>query len=296
MRPGRHSYTHDGSSKDAVSLLTAVSYDPLPVGGISVALMLGTYSLLRLSPDVPLLVLAAAGTTVIYLVDRASQASPEDVYNSPGRLDWIREHERYLWGLAGGMGVLGLAMLPFLQIETLIVGGLLGGIGFSYGLPILPGGRRLKGLGSIKPFLVALPWAVGAVLLPVIEAGSSLSVGVVALTLYRVCWVLPNVLLSEWGDRAGDVAAGLQTARSSWLPFGLRARATLWSVAGLGGATISVLWGGSSWLLLVDAVGLLFLLGGVWTLRPDRTPAHGLIADLLVAWPLVTAIVAWMRL
>lgn len=295
MWAGLQPFRQHGSPEESFSLLEGASYHPLPVGGIAVALMLGTYSLLRLPPDVPLLLLAASGTTLIYLVDRASSLSPEDVYNSPGRLAWMRSHRGSLWSLAAVMSVLGLAMLPFLRPRTLVVGVLLGGVGFAYGVPILPGGRRLKALGIIKPFLVAIPWAVGAVVVPVIEAGMSISFGIVALTVYRVCWVLPNVLLAEWSDRVGDAAVGLPTARASGLPDELRGRASIWTVGGLLGALASVGWGGSPPLLLVDAAGLFLLLGGVWTLRPDRNPGHAFVADLLVAWPLVTALVGWMR-
>ncbi len=288
-------FDQEEASEESLSLLAAASYDPLPVGGIAVALMLGTYSLLDLSPDLPLLVLAASGTTLIYLVDRASELSPEDVYNSPGRLRWVRRHRGYLWGMAGTMSLLGVATLPFLRPSTLVVGVFLGGLGVAYGLPILPGGRRLKSLAPLKPFLVAVPWAVGAVVLPVLEAGASLSVGVVALTGYRACWVLPNVLLAEWSDRFGDEAVGLNESRRGPFHERLHERASIWAGIGVLGALVSVGWGGGRTLLLVDAVGLLFLLAGVWRLRPDRKPEHAFLADLLVAWPLVTAVVGWMR-
>lgn len=295
MSGRRPTFRRHSSSEEPVSLLTAASYDPLPVGGIAVALMLGTYSLLQLTPSVPLLVLAACGTTLVYLVDRAAGVSPEDRYNSPGRVAWVRTNRTYLWGVAGGAGVLGMAMVPFLRPSTLAVGTILGGIGLAYGVPVLPGGQRLKALGVVKPFLVAIPWAVGAVVLPVVEAKGAVSLGAVALTLYRVCWILPNVLLDEWGDRGGDAAVGLQTVDPSGGAGRLRERASFWAGGGFLGALVWVGWGGASVLLLVDAVGLLFLLCGVWMLRPDRYPRHALVADLLVAWPIVTAVAGWMR-
>lgn len=293
MWTGLRALKEGEQSNRSYSLFEAASYDPLPIGGIAVALMLGTYGLLGLSPDGPLLVLAACGTTLVYLGDRAVHLSPEDVYNCPGRLAWIRSHRGYLRGVAFGAGALGLAMIPFLRPTTLILGSLLGVIGGAYVVPALAGGRRLKTFGLLKPFLVAAPWAVGAVVLPVVEAGASFTLGVGALVVYRLCWILPNVLLSEWGDRAGDAAVGLQTAHPQWLAATLRGRASAWAVAGLVGALGAVGWGGPM-LLLVDAVGLLLLLGGVWTLRPDRTPRHAFVADLLVAWPIVTAVLAWV--
>ena len=45
-------------------------------------------------------------------------------------------------------------------------------------------------------------------------------------------------------------------------------------------------------LLVVDAVGPVLLLGSVWTLNPEDSK-HRLVLDLIVAWPAVTAAVAW---
>jgi hypothetical protein len=47
-----------------------------------------------------------------------------------------------------------------------------------------------------------------------------------------------------------------------------------------------LLWG-------VDAVGPLLMLGAVWGLNPQWA-AHRFLLDALVAWPGVTALVAWV--
>ena len=47
-----------------------------------------------------------------------------------------------------------------------------------------------------------------------------------------------------------------------------------------------LLWG-------VDAVGPLLMLGAVWTVNPTE-PVDRFLLDVLVAWPGVTALVAWV--
>jgi 4-hydroxybenzoate polyprenyltransferase len=48
-------------------------------------------------------------------------------------------------------------------------------------------------------------------------------------------------------------------------------------------------------LVAIDAAGLLLMVGVVWGPDPER-PRSLLLADLVVAWPLVPALVAWMSL
>jgi 4-hydroxybenzoate polyprenyltransferase len=144
----------------------------------------------------------------------------------------------------------------------------------------------------LKPIAVAGTWAVGAVHLPVLEAGSSLSVSALALTWYRFLFILPNVMLADWGDRAGDVAAGLRPWTERATAWGVR-----WTATGLLALAVIGALGASAVhprpvLLWVDAVGPLLMLAAVWTADPSR-PAHRLGLDLLVGWPAVTALVAW---
>jgi hypothetical protein len=63
-------------------------------------------------------------------------------------------------------------------------------------------------------------------------------------------------------------------------------------VVTLGVAVGGVGLGVPSGLLLIDAIGPMLLLGGAWTLTPAAS-AHRLVLDLIVAWPAVTAAVAW---
>lgn len=271
---------------------TALCHDPLPVGGIAGGLLLGSYALLGLSPSGPLLVAGICGVALVYGVDRGLVAAPEDAVNHPGRRRWVQDHRRWLWGEFLVLGLAGGVASTFLRWETLVgvaVGGLLAGLHL---LPLGRWGRPLKALGPGKPLVVAGAWALGATVLPVIEAGEAATVEVGLLAGYRLLFILPNVLLADWGDREGDRAAGLPSwtggsteTRLRWMSTGLLVLAGGLAVA-LAVAAVPV------GLLLVDGAGLIWMGGAVWGLEPDR-PRHRLLMDLLVAWPLVSALTAW---
>ena len=270
----------------------ALCHDPLPIGGVAVALLLGTYALLGLVPSLPLLVAGFCGVALVYSVDRGVVASPEDAVNHPGRQRWVREHRRWLALERVGLLVGGGGALSFLSLETMLwagVGAVLAGLHL---LPAGRWGRPLKRTGLAKPLVVAAAWAAGATVLPVVEAGGSVSVEIAVLAAYRWLFILPNVLLADWGDRSGDAAAGLRPWLGRGDGTGLRWAATglLGGAAGLAVALHATT--GSAGLLLVDALGLLWMGGAVWELDPERA-RHRLLLDLLVAWPLATALAAW---
>lgn len=265
-------------------------HDPLPVGGVAVGMMLGTYALLGLPVSVPLLVAAGCGTALIYGADRSVVDAPEDRWNRPDRVAWVRAHRRWL-GIEGALlAVVGAGALLFLRPAT---------IGSAVLLAVVAGGHRGLGgdwagetTGWTKPVVVALVWAVGGAVVPVIEAAALQGAPVAWLGAYRALFVLPNVLLSDWGDRQGDRAAGrhpwTQRVRGRTVRWG----ATILLLGALALAAVGATLGRPPQLLLVDAVGPTLLLGGVWTLTPERS-AHRLILDVIVAWPAVTAAVAW---
>lgn len=270
----------------------ALCHDPLPIGGVAVALLLGTYALLGLSPSVPLLVAGFCGAALVYSVDRGLVASPEDAVNHPGRRQWVAEHRWWLRIETVGLALGGGAALFFLRPETVLgagVGAVLAGLHL---LPAGRWGRPLKRAGLAKPLVVAAAWAGGATVLPVVEAGARGAAEVVVLAGYRWLFILPNVLLADWGDRRGDVAAGLRP----WMGAG-SGTALRWGATGLlgGAAGMGAVLSGTpipSGLLLVDALGLLWMAGAVWGADPER-PWHRFLLDLLVAWPLATALAAW---
>jgi len=270
---------------------TFVAYDPLPIGGVAVALMLGTTALLEVPVDGPLLGAAFCGTALVYLADRALGLSPEDRYNQPQRVAWVRTHTPWLLAEAVGLGIGLLLIIPLLQFEAVLVAAGLGSVG---GIHVLSGpglGRETSGaLGSVT---VSFVWAVGAVVLPVLEAGAPVfSVGAAALTVYRVPFILANVLLVDWADRKGDAAVGTGSWATGWSRRDVQKGTTGVLAFAVGGAVGGVWIGSGSALLLIDALGSLLLLGGVWMLRPERSALHRLALDLAIGWPIVPWLVS----
>jgi len=279
-------------SKGSVKWWAVLAFDPLPIGGIAVALLLGTNALLHVSVSLPLLVSGFCGVSLIYLADRAAVPSPEDATNHPERRRWVRSHRGWLVVEAGLLMVAGGRGLAVLRPETLLAATGLVGLAGLHLLPVGDMGRPLKSLRIAKPIVVAGTWAVGATLLPVLEAGQPLTPATWALMGYRLVFILPNVILADWADRRGDRDVGI----SSWVGA-LTGRRVRWGATGLlclaiGGAIAVSTMAQRPLLLWVDAGGAVLLLAAVWTLAPDH-PRDRLVLDVLVAWPFVTALVAW---
>jgi 4-hydroxybenzoate polyprenyltransferase len=265
--------------------------DPLGIGAVAGGLLLGTSALLGLPVDGPLLVLGVCGTALVYWADRVWAPAPEDAINRPDRLRWRAAWAGWLRVEAVGLAVCAAAALPWLRLQTLGAAALLGGVGAAHVLPLLPGRRRLAAFGAAKPLAISAVWAVGAVALPVVEAGAAWTAGAAALVAYRLAFVLPNVLLADWGDRRGDAAAGRPTLVTGRSGRQVRvAASSLLAVALLGAA--GAVAGGAPALLAVDAAGPALLLAGVWGFQPARRPGHAALADWIVAWPAVTWAVA----
>lgn len=292
MSGGQGDKAGKGRFPDAVRRFLA--FDGVPIGGVAVGLMLGTYALLDLPPSGPLLLLAFCGTLLVYQLDRELGWSPEDRFNQPERQAWMRRHRTYVWSTVAGGTVFGVAAVPFLRPVTVGVGIGIGGIGILHVIPLLPGRRRLKAIGLVKPLTIGAAWALGSVLLPVIEAKAPVTKGDMALVGYRFCFVVPTVLLADLADRKGDARAGLHTVATRWTASQLRKMAGGILIFAVGGGLVAI-WGfGAPALLYVDLIGPL-LMGGVvgrWPSWSRWTRDMG--PDLLVAWPAVTAAVWWI--
>ncbi|MGI9174630.1 MAG: UbiA family prenyltransferase [Rhodothermales bacterium] len=279
------------ASGQALSPLRAfLVYGSVPVGGIAVALLLGTCALLGLRPSAPLVLLGFCGAFLVYQLDRSLWMGPEDRLNQPERVAWVRRHRRWIWTSSGLAVATALFTLPFLQPRTLAAGALLGGLGMLYGMP-LPGGRRLKAFWPLKPLLIAAVWATGATVLPVIEAGLAVTSGVGALALYRFLFILPNALLADGPDVEGDRRAGLRTAATEFSPEALRGLAALSLGLAIGGALVAVWFLGASPLLYVDLGGPVLLLGFLWHRPGGARWFYGFVLDAVIAWPALTALV-----
>ncbi len=277
------------SSKTGI--VAVLCHDPALVGGVAVALMLGTYGLFGLPVDLPLLVAGFCGTTLAYLVDRGWAYSPEDRVNRPGRMAWTRAHMRWLTAETTVLFALGGAMAPYLNGSTLLCTGLLGSVALLQVWPLGPGGAFLGGI--LKPIAIAGAWAAGGALLPLIEAGQSLGAGPMLFFGCRWLFILPNLLLADWGDRVGDAEAGLAPWAAGWTVRQVRWMATISLLLAATGAVIWAVGGTIPLLVGFDALGLVLMAGVVWGLDPAR-PRTALLADLVVGWPLVPTLVAWM--
>lgn len=264
-----------------------LAYDGTIPGGIAVALILGTSALLKLPVSLPLLVAAFCGTLVVYQLDRVLEASPEDHVNRPERTVWMRQHRRYVWGTVIG-GAFGTgAMMPLLHWETIVLAGGLGLIGGLHVLPVVPGAHRLNIVGRSKPVVIATVWAVGAVMLPLLEAGAILTQGAMALAVYRVGIVGANLLVADAADAEGDRRVGLRSIATHWHPQQIRrmVRVLLVAILLVGGLAVAAF--GAPRLLAVDLLGPLLMLA-ILTGGSDHPTWVRLAAlDLVVAWPVV---------
>jgi 4-hydroxybenzoate polyprenyltransferase len=183
------------------------------------------------------------------------------------------------------LGIGTAVLFPLLQWGSIITAILLGAVGLLHVVPVLPGRRRLKALGSLKPIVVAATWAVGAVVLPVVESDAPITFGVGGLVVYRFLFILPNVLLADWADRTGDATMGVGTWALRWSRRSVQGGSTLiLGVAFLG--AVGAVGQGAPSLLLLDALGIGVMGTAVWKLRPGAKPLHLLWLDLIVAWPI----------
>jgi 4-hydroxybenzoate polyprenyltransferase len=271
-----------------------LAHDPLPIGGVAAALVVGTSVILGVPVDLPLLVAAICGTTLVYGADRAIGLSPEDRVNRPDRVRWVGRHRTWMVGESVLLTVVLLLVLPFLRPATWGLGGIVAGLAVLYVAPVLPGGRRLKDFGLSKPVFVTAIWAIGAVAFPAVESGwegeAAGMLVLVALVVYRATAIGANVLLADWGDRAGDRSAGRNGAVQNLSAIEIRTAATGLLSAGGAGVAATALTIGVPAILWVDAVGILIMIAAVWTLRPGASSVHLLLLDLAVAWPVATLI------
>ena len=176
---------------------------------VSVLLALATFALLGTLPSIPVILVQATGTWLVYIADRGLPFSPEDE----------GLHRPYpagmLWWAVLPPAVVGMAALTQLTPSGRWVVALLGLLGIGYVFPVLPGRRRIKDLPFAKTVVVATGWSTACVLLPVVGSGQHPQGGAIALFAYRFAYLLPNVLVSDWPDRDEDRRRGIRTVANS---------------------------------------------------------------------------------
>lgn len=271
-------------------LLAPLLYGSLAIPVVAAGLLMGTYALLGVSPSTPLLVVACCSAFLVYQLERVLLGGPEDTYNHPERTAWLHRHAHFV-AATTGLAVVGvLAALPLLRPATVLTGLLLAVPGVLYALPVGAERKRLKAVWRLKPVLIASVWAVGAALLPAVEAGVPIGGSVAALAVYRTGYILPNAVLADWPDRRGDARAGLRTPATEWSAERLVRRTALAASLLLALGAVSAALPLS--LLAVDVLGPVLLLLVAVRRMPASRWFYGVTMDLLVAWPWVTYLVA----
>jgi hypothetical protein len=269
--------------------------------------MLGNSALLAYELPVSFLVLASVGAFLVYRVDRFLVESPEDAVNAPGRVDFSIQYRKGLVLLAAAMTLLAVLLALTMDVLWLELACLVGALGLIYPLRILPGGARPKDVTWLKTTLIAACWVGGGVVLPFFLFGNpeglsdaSYSQGpgsIIPLSIYRVAYILPNLLTADWLDRKGDEASNVGNLVRGWSPRQLRRTLAGTALVGLIAAMYFALSGWSILLVAVDLVGLMGLAfisdrmvginGGDSGLLPSNKSGMMTVLDLWVAWPLV---------
>ncbi len=264
--------------------------------------MLGNSALLGYPLPPSFLALSSVGAFLVYRVDRLLVSSPEDALNVPQRAEFGIRYRWPLLAVASLLTLLAALLAITLRVLWLELAFLIGALGLLYPIRFLPGGRRPKDFRWMKTGLIATCWVGGGAVLPYLlfsegKDNTYLLGLVILLSVYRIAYILPNLISADWLDRKGDKVANAGNLVRTW-----SRRTTLAAV--LGSATVGTL---MAFMLVgfVEAVSLLvFDLVGLWVLalassgiiggnqasgarQTAAHPAKMIYLDLLVAWPMV---------
>ncbi len=267
--------------------------DPLVVAGIAAALIVSTYMLMGLPMSESVLIGVPAGVALVYRFDRTSDASAEDSISHRTRRQWLQRHRGYVWGTTvlyvalGGWAFIHLSLAA--QSATLAFVAL----GALYVWPL--GGWRIKDIGAPKTLVVALVWSAGVVGFPVLNHGLSSPAidggyaSVLGLFAYRMGWLFPNLLCSDWADREADRAAELTTLAHGWSHGQVRGVAA--GCAGIAAlAAGAVAWSTGSAVWGAEAAASALLAVGVGMCPRHPGPTYRLALDLYMAVPGLIAV------
>jgi hypothetical protein len=168
----------------------------LHVGGIAWGFLLSAARWQGESAPPALQLLVFCAAVAVYGLDRTGNFSPEDRINAPDRCEWLGRHRRLQWAVI--LTALAGVLISLTQVPAATRHAALGYALFAaaYARPLLPGRKRLQDFARIKLPCIVLGWA----LLPALQP----DLFDPAWTLYRIGWLIPNVLWSEWLDHPGD--------------------------------------------------------------------------------------------
>ena len=173
--------------------------------------ILGSSALLNRTVAWPFLLLASVGAFLVYRVDRLLVVSREDAINAQERVDFTRKYRVVLLGIAVIMTGAAAWAAFHLELAWMEVSLAVGMLGLVYPLRILPGGRRPKDIPGLKTLLIAGCWVGGGVVLPAVMPNQGPWVRfevLLTLVVYRTLNIMPNLLIADWVDRAGDPVTG----------------------------------------------------------------------------------------
>jgi len=259
--------------------LDSLLFSSLWAAWVAASLVLAASLAMELHPSLAVIALAAAGTLVVYNVDRLRDLE-RDRSTSPQRSAFVEQNRRFLAGLAGAAGL--LCLILALQMDKavwMLCAGALA-IGLLH--------RRLKGGRAFKAFYVSAVWVAIVVGLPALALqGSEVPRGAL-----HVAWVVAslggplgaNLIASNLiPSRLGDGVRG-----SSEPPSRARLRLALMlcgvaaGIAALGPSSVKPL----AWVGLAEAAS-------IWTYRPGERYGLAVLDGALLAGSLVAALLSW---
>jgi 4-hydroxybenzoate polyprenyltransferase len=267
--------------------LENIAHWNLVVSGVAILLTLASFAQLGIAVHIPLLVVVGVGSFLVYTLDRRLPFSPED---GPGKA-----------GL-DGVGFTALLASPFLAAyaclrlrpSSLVVVAVLAICSVTYILPLLPGRRRLKDVPYLKSVFVLLGWGAATVILPAAQSGHLPGRSAGFLLVYRLFFLTPNLLLSDWPDRDDDLRAGIRTVANQSGERELVGRCLASAIVGGGLAAVGVWFGYLPWWVLTELPALAILLLLARPPLPMDRRFYLLVVDGLAGWPGIPAIVACM--
>ncbi len=272
--------------------------------------------------------LSSVGAFLIYRLDHLVMESPEDILNAPERVAFREQNRSVLMGLAVFLVACVLALVVFFPNPWLWIALLVGLIGILYPFRVLPGARRPKDIAWLKTAMIVVCWIGGGVVLPAVLFGSFWTTGMtgstgvtgladattlvdagalVVFAVQRAVYILPNLIVADWLDRAGDENLSGGNLTLTWSDTQARkAITTCWIAAAILSCTMWYMGGIAPGLLILDGVGYtsLALMGTALIRKRGQSPiqesnvagesrndAAGMVwLDMWVGFP----VVVWM--